>query len=66
MDIYHTTYKDTITRAEASKKRNYNTYTERGMAQCDCGESYAISVIDMDTLNILERHVFCEACHNNY
>ena len=60
---YFNTQEETVNAANEAKENNVDTYTKKGSVQCDCGESFAVFLIDEKTLNILEEFVYCEACN---
>ena len=33
--------------------------------QCDCGQSFAINILDGKTLDTIEKVVECDACYKN-
>jgi len=66
MESYYKTYEETNKAANQAKKDNYDTFLEKGIFQCDCGESFCLRLYDMNSLNLIEVFVECEACHNQY
>lgn len=63
---YYRTNDETKIAAKKAANENSDTILEYGSAECDCGESFAIRLIDMNSLNTLEVFVECEACANQY
>lgn len=51
---------------EAETFVNEDTILKRTSTQCDCGESAAIKVINIQTLEDVFFGVECEACFNQY
>ena len=50
----------------ADKFVKEDTVLKRTSSQCDCGESFAISVININTLEDVFHGVECESCFNEY
>jgi len=65
MITYLTTQELTEKAADQAREENNGTHTKKGSVQCDCGESFAVFLIDDNSLNIIEEFVYCEACHDN-
>jgi hypothetical protein len=62
---YYDTQEETMNAANQARLENSNTHTKKSSIQCDCGESFAVFLIDDDTLNTLQTFVECEACNFN-
>ncbi len=64
--MFYSTKKETIDAANEAKKNDDETDIKIGNVQCDCGESFAVFLIDKNTLNKLEEFICCPVCNLHY
>ena len=57
---------DKLATVEAKKeaKNHTDVCSEDGSYQCDCGESFCVNVVDLNTLTVIHKFVECEHCNN--